>query len=113
MRNLPAIIPLAFLLACDADGVEALAFREQGPPSASYISTWNGQPIHAAEFAEAVLTCSKVGDPPWLLTLSDYDPDVAVTDNRVVGLSGSIMASDELYQCLLKVWAGNDPVELP
>jgi len=107
----PAALVIAPPLA--ADPPDQLAFREQGPPHAHCIETWNGAPIHAKQFADAVTVCAKVGDPQLLLTLSDYDPDVAKPDDRVVGVGGSMIASDELFGCLFKRWTYNDAVELP
>lgn len=89
-----------------------LAFREQGPPHASYIESWDGKPIHAEQFAAAAVVCSKAGDPPLLLTLSHYDLDLTTSDDRVVGLGASMVASDDLYECLAKVWANNDATEI-
>ncbi|MBL8969608.1 MAG: hypothetical protein JNK56_03455 [Myxococcales bacterium] len=89
-----------------------LAFREQGPPHASYIETWDGKTIHAEHFAAAAVVCSNAGDPPLLLTLSSYDPDLTVSNDRVVGLGASMVASDDLFECLTKVWANNDATEL-
>lgn len=126
------LLTTAFLLACDdmqacpeparelvivpPDGSSAppeLAFREQGPPHASYIETWDGKTIHAEQFAAAAVVCSQAGDPPLILTLSHYDPDLTTSNDRVVGLGASMVASDDLYECLAKVWANNDATEIP
>ena len=60
--------------------------------------------------AKAISRAGRVEDGN---TVSDYDPDVAKPDDRVVGVGGSMIASDELFGCLFKRWVYNDAVELP
>lgn len=126
MRTL-ALIP-CLLLACDAPDAQEcpasaqlqiaapldeessdLSFREQ--PFASYISSWNGKiPITSTMFAEAILICSKVQDPEWLLTLSAYSPQVT-NDRRVVGLGGSAYANSPWLDCMKGVWQKNGGIQ--
>jgi hypothetical protein len=101
------------LAACDApaDCPAGVELREQGPPSAAYITSWFGEPIHASEFADAVIACADVEDPAWLLTLSAYQPEAGQPE-RVVGLGGSAFVGEAFWACLNKHWLANGAIEI-
>lgn len=91
--------------------LDGITLREQGPPEASYVETWDGAKIHGKQFAEAVLSCVDIEDPGWLLTLSSYAPDVT-HDQRVLGIGGSAYVTGDLADCFAKHWAVNGAIEL-
>ena len=116
MSALRFLLPI-ILLACDPQqdcpaAPPAPVFRELSDLAYySYIDSWNGQPIHASEYAAALTECAKVEDPELLLSLSAYEAE-ATTGRRVAGVAGSMLASTPLWECLLKRWESNDATNL-
>lgn len=88
---------------------ETIRLREQGPPAGLYITTWDGGPIHRAEFVTAIKACNKQSDPPATLTLSWYQPDTSKQE-RVLGLGESVMADQKLWECYVAVFKAQNPV---
>lgn len=99
-RGLPIAAPL------DAPDVY---FRET--PYAAYISKWDNDSISAKDFADAAVVCADVQDPQWLLTLSAYKPAGSTSDERVIGLGGSAMASGKWLDCMIKIWSSNGSIQ--
>jgi hypothetical protein len=112
-------IVTAFLLAAACDSTEtcetpapAPVFRDLDDLEYySYIDSWNGQPIHASEYAAAITECAEIEDPELLLSLSGYEAD-ATTGRRVAGVASSMYAHAPLWGCLVKRWAANDAIDL-
>lgn len=100
--------PRGISLAAPLDAPD-VSFRET--PYAAYISNWDGSSITSDDFADAVVICKGVQDPSWLLTLSAYKPAGTTSDQRVVGLGGSAMASGKWLDCMMKVWASNGAIQ--
>lgn len=127
--KLPALILLSSLTitACDAavdgescdlsHGLQIAApldapdvyFRET--PYAAYISKWDNDSISSKDFADAAVVCADVKDPQWLLTLSSYKPAGSTSDERVIGLGGSAMASGKWLDCMMKIWSSNGAIQ--
>lgn len=89
---------------------DAIAFREQGPPAGMYIQTIGGDTIRRAEFAKLIAACNDEHDPPALLTLSWYQPNLA-DPSRVLGLGESVIADEALWQCYVDAFEANNPVK--
>ncbi len=83
-------------LAPDADAVD---FREPGPPSALYVTEWDGGKIRRAGFKQIIDNCWKHGDPVLTCTLSWYDPDTSTAGTQVVGIGCSMVASQGFLDC--------------
>lgn len=126
MKKILCVLPFLFTLACDSpeaqECVQADAklpiYSEQADdlslradPWASYITTWNGQPIGTKAFLEAVEICAGVEEPTWYLTVSAYDPMLSTADSRVAGLGGSAIVGTKWVDCMASVWEQNGGIE--
>jgi hypothetical protein len=90
---------------------DEISFREMGPPEGWYITTWNGQKIHTAEFVSAVISCLPVADPQWSCTLSWYQPDTA-KPTFVGGLGCSAYFTMAYKDCLAEKWKANGAIKI-
>lgn len=88
----------------DADDVPT--FREQGKSWQVYLPTV--QPVDA--FVKLLAACDIMQD--LTISLSGYLPDVAVSDEQVVGFGFSTMAPQSLKDCMLSVMLKNGAVEI-
>mgnify|MGYP001203936378 CR=1 len=84
----------------------APTFREQSKPWQVYLPI--AQPVDA--FVKLLAACDITQD--LTISLSGYLPDVAVTDEQVVGFGFSMMAPQSLKDCMLSVMLKNGAVEI-
>lgn len=87
--------------------LDAVGFREPGPPHAVYVTEWNGGKIRREGFKAIVDNCVKHGDPALTCTLSWYDPDTSTAGGQVVGIGCSMVASDAFVDCHRQLFLQN------
>lgn len=87
-------------------GPDDVAFREQGKPWEVYL------PVARSidDFAKMLQTCSIT--PALTVSLSGYLPDVSVTDEQVVGFGFSMMATQELKDCMYGMMIKQGAIEI-
>ena len=90
----------------DMPDADVPTFREQGKPWEVYLPT--AQPVDA--FVKLLAACDITQD--LTISLSGYLPDVAVTDEQVVGFGFSMMAPQAVKDCMLSVMLKNGAVEI-
>ena len=97
-------IPLALILAtCDAD--PSTTFREQGKPWEQVIEA----PLTLEEFLGIAAACKVDG---LTVSISGYEPDVSMSDERVLGLGFSVMGTAKDEDCMRGVMAKYGAVDL-
>ncbi len=100
---------LRLVAPVELQGIEPIAFREQGPPAGLYTSTMNGKPIHRAEAVAMINACAKQIDPPQTCSISWYQPDTSQPE-RVLGVGCSMMASYPLWKCYVDYMTGQKAI---
>ena len=120
MKHLIILPTLLLTLACDAEppvctpGPETLTPLFRGLEDLEYykyINQWDGHPIHASDYAEAITICSEIEDPVLLLSLSAYEAEVS-SGRRVAGIASSMYAYTPLWDCLVKQWEANKAIDI-